>query len=136
MSFKVVVSDVEAWFKKVFKNAPQETASALAVVNEIAPEAEILFALVDPAAAAIVNPIATEVQADLAVVAKTLANGGTASVPAFLSSIQANLASLLSAGHIKDPASVTKATGIVAGIQSMVNDVIAAVEHASTPTAS
>jgi len=127
---------VEAWFKKVFKNAPQETASALAVVNEIAPEAEILFALVDPAAAAIVNPIATEVQADLAVVAKTLANGGTASVPAFLSSIQANLASLLSAGHIKDPASVTKATGIVAGIQSMVNDVIAAVEPASTPTAS
>ena len=111
-------SEVEGFFKKFFSKAPSTTVVSLAVVNTIAPLAETVIALVDPALETVAAPIITEIQADLAVLSNTLKNGSTSNVTTLVSAIQTNLSALLTAGHIKDPASVAKATGLVNLIKS------------------
>jgi hypothetical protein len=123
MAFLSAFEDIDSWFKKVFKNAPSWTVSALSAINTVAPEAELVLALVDPAAAAIANPIITEVQADLGTVASLLKSGNTVNLGTFLAAIKANLSTLLTAGHITNPASVEKATGIVSAINSVVTSI-------------
>jgi hypothetical protein len=119
-----VFEDIGAWFKKVFKKLPSAEAQALSTINAVAPEAEIVFSLVDPAAAAIADPIITEIQADLGTVANLLKSGNTVSLGTFLTAIKSNLSTLLTAGHISDPASVTKATGIVSGIVGVIDSLL------------
>jgi len=114
--------DAKSFFAKVFKNAPSDTAAALSVINTIAPEAELVFALVDPTLAVVANPIITEIQADLATVANLLKSGNTVSVGTFLTAIKSNLTALLTAGHITDPTSVTKVTGIVSAVDVLSNE--------------
>jgi hypothetical protein len=110
--------NVETWFSKVFSKAPSATATALAVVNTVAPMAEVVIAMVDPSEEAVAQPIITEIQADLAVLANTLKSGSTTNVNNLVASIQANLSNLLAAGHIKDPATIQKATALVNLISS------------------
>jgi hypothetical protein len=123
MSVKTVFDDIKSWFDKVFTKAPDWTVTALSAINTVAPEAELLLALVDPAASIIVTPIVTEVQADLGTVANLLKNGATATLGTFLTSIKANLSSLLTDSHITDAASVTKATAIVGAITGVVDSI-------------
>jgi hypothetical protein len=115
-----VLDDVKGWFAKVFKNAPSAEVTALSALNTVAPEAEILLDLIDPAAGAIATPIITEVQADLGTVANLLKSGNTVNLGTFLAAIKSNLSLLLTEGHITDPASVTKATGIVGAISGVI----------------
>lgn len=124
MTLITVVDDVKGWFKKVFKNAPSDEVMALSALNTVAPEAELLLDLLDPAAGAIATPIITEVQADLGTVANLLKSGNTVNIGTFLAAIKSNLAALLAGGHITDPASVTKATGIVGAITGVVTSLI------------
>lgn len=127
MTAKIVTvfDDIKGWFGKFFKKAPSWTVTALASISVVAPEAEILLDLADPAVGAIVTPIITEVIADLGTVANLLKNGNTANLPSLLAAIKANLSSLLTAGHITNPASVTKATGIVGAIIGVVDSISA-----------
>jgi hypothetical protein len=122
-----IFDDIGAWFKKVFKNAPSWEVTALSAINTVAPEAEIILTLVDPAAAAIVTPVVTEVQADLGTIANLLKSGNTVNLATFLTAIKSNLSNLLTEGHITDPASVTKATGIVNAIIGVVESIAAQV---------
>jgi hypothetical protein len=121
---KSVFEDVKGWFAKVFVKAIPAEAAALTVLNSVAPEVEIVLALVDPAAAAIATPIITEVQADLGTVANLLKSGNTVNIGTFLTAIKSNLALLLSAGHIKDPASVAKATTSLAAISGVIGSLL------------
>jgi hypothetical protein len=123
MLVKSVFDDVKDWFGKVFTKAPSWTVAALSSINVVAPEAELVLALVDPAASVIVTPIITEVTADLGTVATMLKNGNITNLGTFLTSIKTNLSGLLTAGHITDPASVTKATGIVDAIIGVVDSI-------------
>jgi len=123
MSVKTVCADVEGWFAKVFKNAPKAEVIGLSALNTVAPEAEILLDLLDPAAGAIATPIITEIQADMGTVANLLKAGNTVNIGTFTAAIKSNLSLLLTAGHITDPASVTKATGIVNAITGVVTSI-------------
>lgn len=118
-----VLEDIGAWFKKVFTKAQPWEVTALSALNTVAPEAELVLALVDPAAALIATPIITEVQADLGTVANLLKSGNTVNLGTFLTAIKSNLATLLTAGHITDPASVQQATSIVGAITGVVNSI-------------
>jgi hypothetical protein len=107
-----IFGHVKNWFGKVFKTAPADTVIALSALNAVAPEVEIGLALVDPEAAAVADPIITEIQADLGTVATLLKSGNVAHLPTFISAVKANFAALLAAGHIKDTASQAKAKSI------------------------
>ena len=120
--FIVVFDDVKTWFAKVFKNAPKDTAAALAVLNTAAPLFEAVLAAVDPAVAIVVDPIVTIVQADMGTVAGMLQNNQITGIGTFLSSIKANFSTLLSEAHITDAASVSKANVFLSVIQSIASD--------------
>lgn len=121
---ETALDDVKNFFKKAFKSAPSATATALAAVNVAAPEVELVLSFVDPEAAAIANPIITEVQADLGTLASLLKNGNTTNVPTFAAAIKANLSSILAAGHIKSADSVSKAQAIVNAVNGVMNNLI------------
>lgn len=123
--FKTLFADIDSWFKKAFVNPPSWEASALSAINTVTPEVEIALALVDPAAAAIADPIITEVQADLGTVANMLKSGNTVNVGTFLTAIKTNLSTLLTDGHITNPASVEKATGIVGAVSNVLDSIAA-----------
>jgi hypothetical protein len=122
-----VFSDIKAWFTKLFKNVPAWNVIALSTLNTVAPDAELVLSFVDPAAEAIAGPIITEVQADLGTLATLLKNGSTNSLSTFIAAIKANLSSLLTAGHITNPTSVAKATGIVSAINAELDSILASV---------
>lgn len=120
--FVTAFNDVKSWFAKVFKNAPKATAAALAVLNTAAPLLEAVLAVADPAAAVVVDPIITVVQADLGTVSQMLSTGNITGVGSFLSAIKANFSTLLTEGHITDAASVAKANVFLGVIQSIASD--------------
>ena len=120
--FVVVFSDVKSWFGKVFKNAPKATAAALSVLNTAAPLFEAVVAVTDPAAAVIIDPIVTVIQADLGTVSQLLANGNITSVGSFLAAIKNNFSTLLTEGHITDTASVAKANVFLSVLESFASD--------------
>lgn len=120
--FVVVFSDVKSWFSKVFKAAPKATAAALSVLNTAAPLFEAVIAVTDPAAALIVDPIVTVIQADLGTVSQLLAQGDITSVGSFLAAIKNNFSTLLTEGHVTDAASVAKANVFLSVLQSIASD--------------
>lgn len=120
--FVVIFDDVKSWFAKVFKNAPNEVASALAVLNTAAPLFEAVLAAVNPAVAIVVDPIVVTLQADLGTVASMLKNNQITGIQSFLAAIKANFTTLLSEGHITDEASVSKANVFLSVIQSIASD--------------
>ena len=120
--FVIVFSDVKSWFGKVFKNAPRATAAALSVLNTAAPLFEAVVAVTDPAAAVIIDPIVTVIQADLGTVSQLLANGNITSVGSFLAAIKNNFSTLLTEGHITDTASVAKANVFLSVLESIASD--------------
>lgn len=115
----VIFDDVKVWFSKVFKAAPKDTTVALSVLNTAAPLFEATVAIVDPALAAVTDPIITIVQADLGTVSSMLANGNITGIASFLTAIKTNFSTLLSEAHITDTASVAKANAFLSVIQSV-----------------
>lgn len=123
--------NIEDWFKKVFKNVPAWNVIALSALNVAAPLIETVLALADPAAAAVVTPIFTAIQADLGTVSQVLATGSTTNLASLLNSVKANLPALLTAAHITDVASVEKANAAVAAITSELEVILAAIPTAA-----
>lgn len=124
MSVKSFFTSIEGWFVKTLKNAPAWNVTALSTINRLAPEAEMILSLVDSKDAAVVNPIINEVQADMGTLADLLKSGNTANVTSFAGAIQSNLKTLLTDGHISNPDSVAKATGIVEAINSALQSML------------
>ncbi|MFC5861106.1 hypothetical protein ACFPT7_02245 [Acidicapsa dinghuensis] len=118
-----IFDDVKNWIGKAFKKVESEGPAIIATINQVAPEAEAVFALVDPVAAAIVNPIATEVVGDLGTVQAFAKQGAFSSIPNFASAIVTNLKTIASEAHISNPASLSKAQGIVSAIEAMLESV-------------
>jgi len=114
---------VENEFKKLFSKVPTWQQTASGAITITAPLLEELIAqTAGESTAAEVTSVINEVQTDLATVSALIkGTGSTATLSGVLESIKTNLSGLLTAGHIKDAATLTKVTGIV-------NTVIAEVE--------
>jgi hypothetical protein len=122
-----IFSSIEAWFKKVFTNAPSWDKIASATLTVVAPLVETVVALTagEPASAAIAV-IVGKIQSDLGA-ATALIESATASptLTTILNAVKANLSALLVAGQISDPKTVAEVTSIV-------NTVIAEIEAISS----
>lgn len=128
---KSVASKVEAAFEKLFQEEPKIEAVVVSTISAVAPFVVAIAAATgsEPEAAAIAGVVSI-IKSDLAAVQVTLneAGAGTANVSAksLLAAINANLASLLTAGFIKDAATQAKVTKDVTSISSALDVLIAA----------
>jgi hypothetical protein len=129
--FVTFFENIGSWFKKVFKSVPAWNVIALSALNAVAPVFETVFALVDPAAATIVTPIITQIQADLGTVSQLLASGQTVNLATLLIAIKTNFATLLQEAHITDAASVAKANAAETTITSELEALISAIPPTS-----
>jgi hypothetical protein len=87
-------------------------------------------AVLDPAIEAVLN----EVVSDLKVVSATVYDfGPSPSAATILSSVQANLSGLETAGHVKDPAKVAKLTLIVNAVGALAAVIVKAIAAAEAP---
>lgn len=128
---KTFASDVEKAFIKLFNEEPKIEAAAASTIGVVAP---IIVAVVaatgsEPEAAAIAGIISI-VKNDLATVQVVLnqAGAGTNNTTAksLLAAINANLASLLTAGLVKNPATLATITKDVTSISAALDVLIAA----------
>jgi hypothetical protein len=123
--------DFEAVYVKLFQEEPKIEQAVVGVIGVAAPLVVAIAAATgsEPEAAAIVG-IITVVKSDLAVVQTTMnaAGAGTAnaSVKSLLAAVTSNLASLLTAGLIKNPVTLATVTKDVNSIGSALDVVIAA----------
>jgi len=130
MSF---LTSVESFFKKYFANTSW-TQTASAAIALTAPSLEALvLAATNAEDAASIQKVVSEVQTDLGVVSQLLvqAQGGTdvkTTITNVLTSVNANLAGLLEAGHIKDEATVTKITALVKAVTGELEAVLSVVK--------
>ena len=125
---------IENFFKKVFgsTNWEKTASTTLALVGPLTEEIVALSAG-EPAAAE-VQSIITEVQSDLALVSGVVSGATSATAsPSLIStavnslnSVKANLSGLLAAGHVKDPATCAKVTGLVNTIVGEVEAILSA----------
>ena len=133
-------ASVKSFFHKLFGSLPSWEKSASSTLAFAAPLVEEIVALSagEPAAAE-VQSIVNEVQKDMATVATVVS--GAAGAPAAtsyqtattaLTSIKSNLGTLLSAGHIKNPETLTKVTGIA---NTLIGEVEAILSEIPAPAA-
>lgn len=115
----VIFDKIKSWFSKVFKNVPSDLVTARAALNTAVPLFEEVVAVADPALAAVIDPIVTEIQTDLGTVAGMLQTGSTSTLSGFLTAIKTNFSTLLSEAKITDAASVAKANSFLAVIDSI-----------------
>src|SRR5277367_4466590 len=120
---------VGGWLKKLFTNTTVEH-KILAVISYVAPLVEGIIAFADPAASPIVNRIITLVQSDLATVTAvvdgakvTAGTPAAATVIQALTSVQANLGTLLTDADVKNSAKFQQ-------IEASANVIIGEVEAA------
>lgn len=109
-------SSIGNFFKKVFGSEAAWERIASATITVIAPLTETIIALTagEPASAALAAVI-EQIQNDLAAVnaVVTTAGSSTVDVNSLLTSIEVNLQTLLTAGQIKNPATLAQVTAIV-----------------------
>jgi len=128
---KTFASDFEKVYVKLFQAEPAIETTVVGVIGVVAPLVVAIVAATgnEPEALAIAA-ITSVVKSDLAVVQTTLnaAGAGTAnaSVKSTLTAINTNLASLLTAGMIKSPATLATVTKDVQSISSALAVIIAA----------
>jgi len=115
-------SKIGGFFSKLFGKAPSALQIASTTLTLVAPAAEEIYALVtkDPQDAAEAQNVVAEVQADLAAASTLIAQSHAnptadtyQKLDAIIGSVKANLQSLLTAGHIKNPDTLNKVTTIV-----------------------
>jgi hypothetical protein len=128
---KSIASKIAATMEKLFQEEPKVEAAAVSTISAVAPFVVAIAAATgnEPEAAAI-TAIVSVVKSDLAAVQVTLnaAGAGTTNVSAksLLVAINANLAQLLTAGMIKNPASIATVTKDVQSISASLDVLIAA----------
>lgn len=112
---------IGGFFGKLFGKAPSVLQTISTTLTLTAPAAEEIYVLVtnDPADAAESANVVAEIQADLTAASTLIAqshNSADAStyqkLDTILGSVKSNLQNLLTAGHIKNPQTLAKVTGI------------------------
>jgi hypothetical protein len=122
MSLTGFFHTIEQDFLKLFKKTPSFIHFALALVTYAAPFVEGVLAVVDPAAAALVDPIITRMETGLTTI-YSLANQGTASgatLATTLAAFQSDLSTLEAVGGIKDAATQAKIATITSEVQAII----------------
>ncbi|MFL6314789.1 MAG: hypothetical protein ACJ71W_22010 [Terriglobales bacterium] len=110
---------IGGFFTKLFGGVPSWTQKASAAISYAAPLLTGILALTTgPEYSEEVGNIVAETQSDLALAAALVSGAhGTGVAPAglqsSLQSVKDNLTGLLAAGHIKNPATLTKVTAVV-----------------------
>jgi len=121
-----IFTEIKDIFEKIIHDEPSAEKTAQTV---IAVAAALLGTIVEQTAgeadASEIASVVTEVQGDLTKVNTLITEGASASdINSVLSDVQTNLSGLLTAGHIKDTATLSKVTTIVdsvlAGVESMI----------------
>ena len=128
---KTLASKVAATMEKLFQEEPKVEAAAVATISAVAPFVVAIASIVGTEAeVTAITTVISMVKSDLAVVQVTLneAGAGTGSVSAksLLTAVTANLASLLTAGMIKNPATLATVTADVNKITESLDVLIAA----------
>lgn len=128
---KTIAHDAEAILQKLFIAEPKIEAITITTISAVAPIVVAIAAVTgnEPEAAAI-TAIVTVVKSDLATVQLVLnaAGAGTANVTvkSTLTAINSNLAQLLTAGMVKNPATLATITKDVQSITAALDVIIAA----------
>lgn len=112
---KLLVSKIEVIFTKLFGSAPAVLQTVSATLTVVAPLVESILALTgNEAAAATILVVVSQVESDItAVDALVQSTGATPTLTSVLTAIVSNLKTLLTAGDIKDAATLSKVTAIV-----------------------
>lgn len=135
-------ASVKSFFHKLFGSLPSWEKSASSTLTLLAPLTEELLALVagEPAAAEATSIIA-EVQKDMATIAAvTSGAAGAPSASSYqtattaLNSIKSNLSGLLTAGHVKNPETLAKVTGVANTIIGEVEAILAEIPQPAAAT--
>lgn len=120
-------------FTKVFNAAPKVEQIADTVLKYVAPAIQIVLGLLDPPAAAVVGPIIAEIQSDIHVASGLIYDfGANPTATSILSGVVDKLNDILTAGHIKDTALVSKVQGIVTTISTLVESLTSALKPQPT----
>jgi hypothetical protein len=131
-SISAIVSEVEGkvktvvgWLAKQFQKVYAKEPQIQQVVDAVVPYAEagldiILATSGEAAAVPEVNAVINEAQSDLKVVSALIYDfGPTPNASSIAAAVQANLASLETAGHIKDPATLAKLKLIINAVGNL-----------------
>jgi hypothetical protein len=121
---------ITSFLSKVFTSAPSWTVTAKATLNLLGPLAESVIILVDPGDAKEAQSVITEIQADLGT-ASAILSGAPGNLSGTLGAVSANLQGLITAGHIKNPDSVAKASAAITAITGEIQAILAAVPAAA-----
>lgn len=128
---------IKSFFSKFFNKVPSWSQHLSAVLSFVAPLTEGILQAFDPTVAPEAHQIIAEVQTDLAVAGAVASQSHGATPPETLvntiTSINTNLSELLTAGHIKDPATLAKVTGISNIITGELTAVLGVLQPATAP---
>jgi hypothetical protein len=131
-------SELKKWFGD-FKRFVTSEQAATTTIKLAASALELIVAdTAGEADSALITSAINEAQTDFGIAATLLsapggAAGNVAQITAALSSVQTNLPALLSAGHIKDPVTLTKVTAAVTGVIEDVEAILADLPKAAAP---
>jgi hypothetical protein len=112
---------IGGFFSKLFGKAPSALQTISAALTLSAPAAEEIYALVtsDPADAKEASNVVAEIQSGLAAASTLIADSHSSAdattyqkLDTILGAVKNDLQSLLTAGHIKNPQTLSKVTGI------------------------
>jgi hypothetical protein len=132
-----MLKHIESFFKSIFGHLAKWEPIAATAVKAAAPfTLELVTEIGGGADGAAAQSIVTEIQSDMALVYGFLNTPGTSmqKVVGTLNTITDNLSSLLTAGHIKDQATITKVTPIVSTISAAIQTIIALIPSGTTAT--
>jgi hypothetical protein len=133
--------NAQHFFKNLFNQAPSWSQTASTTLKLIAPLTGTIVELTaGDAGAAQATRVISEVQSDLAVASSLLAQShGNPTAPDglvnSLNAAKANLQGLLTAGHIKDPATVKKVEAAVNTISGEVDAIRSIIPAVARPAA-
>ena len=127
MSLKTIFESIESDFSKLFSKAPTVLQVVETDIAVVAPVVETIIALTgNEAAAAAISVVINQVEVDLTTALTVIkTSGSTASVKSVLQAVVSNLPAILSAGDIKDAATLAKVEAAVNLVVSELNVVIA-----------
>jgi hypothetical protein len=128
MSIKSIFEKVISVFEKLFKETPKFEQAASAALTVIAPLVEtILIVAGEEPLAAVIENVVSQIKTDLAAAAALVeTSGATPTLSSVLQATLVNLKSLLTAGDIKDPATLQKVTAVVETIVAELQAIISA----------
>jgi hypothetical protein len=127
MSIKTIFESIESDFSKLFSKAPTVLQVVSTDIAVVAPVVETIITLTgNEAGAAGVALVVNQVEVDLTTALTVIkTSGSTASVKSVLQAVVSNLPAILSAGDIKDAATLAKVEAAVNLVVSELNVVIA-----------